>query len=61
MNALKDTFIERLNNANYDARKFKVEMYLKREDLYSMIIDDPPDPLTSEFKNKGRKARAIIY
>ena len=60
MNILKDTFIERLNNANYDVWKFKVEMYLQKEDLYSVIIDDPPDPLTSEFKNKDRKARAII-
>ena len=37
-----------------------VEMYLQKEDLYSVIIDDPPDPLTSEFKNKDRKGRAII-
>ena len=45
MNALKDTFIERLNNANYDVWKFKVEIYLQKEDLYSVIIDDPTPSL----------------
>lgn len=57
---LKDTVIEKLNANNYDVWKFRLGMYRRKEDLYNVIINDPRNPLTDDFRNKNRKARAII-
>lgn len=59
MSLLKDTVIEKLNFNNYDVWKFKVEMYLLKEDLYNIIINNTPNPLTDGFRNKNRKVGAI--
>lgn len=61
MSLLKDRVIEKLNSNNYDIWKFRVEMYLQKKDLYNVIINDPPNLLTDEFRNKNRKACMINF
>lgn len=56
----KESFsIEKLNSSNY-AVWFKIEMILMKEDLYSHITDNPPDPITAKLTKGDNKARAII-
>lgn len=60
MTILKDTVLEKLNSNNYDAWKFLVEIYLQKEDLFTVIDHEAPNPITDVFTRKNRKARAII-
>ena len=35
----------KLNNANYQTWKFKMELLLTKEKLWDVVTDDPPDPV----------------
>jgi len=52
--------IAKLNNTNYQTWKFKLELLLIKEDLWCTVSDDPPDPITVEWQNKDKRARASI-
>lgn len=52
--------IGKLNNSNYPTWKFKVELLLIKDDLWEVISEDQPDPITVEWQAKDRKARATI-
>lgn len=49
------------NPNNYDVWKFRTEMYLEKEDLYNVNINDPSDSMLVDFRNKNKKACAVIY
>lgn len=50
----------RLNNQNFAVWKMRMEMYLKREELWSVIKDDKPDPVTDDWTKSDEKALAMI-
>ena len=52
--------ITKLNNTNYQTWKFKLELLLTKEDLWETTTQDPPDPVTDDWRTKDRKARANI-
>ena len=52
--------IAKLNNENYQTWKFKAELLLIRDDPWSVVDDEQPDPVTAEWRGKDRKARATI-
>jgi len=52
--------ITKLNNENYEAWKFKLELLLMKEELWDTVHKEPPTPHTEEWKTKDRKARATI-
>ena len=52
--------IEKLNNDNYQIWSCKVELMLTSEDLWEVIIEDPPGELTTAWKKKDAKAKAKI-
>jgi len=52
--------IAKLNGNNYQTWKFKVELLLIKEDLWEVVSQDPPDPVTAAWRTKDRKARATI-
>ena len=54
------TTIVKLNNCKYQTWKFKVELLLMKEDLWEIITEDTPTPVTTEWKNKDGKTRATI-
>lgn len=54
--------ITKLNNENYQVWKYRIEMLLIKEDLWDVVIDEPPTEaaqLTKWMKRDG-KARAIM-
>jgi len=50
----------KLNNANYQTWKFKMELLLTKEKLWDVVSDDPPDPVTDEWSIKDKQERATI-
>lgn len=52
--------LTKLNNHNYQAWKFKMEMMLIRDELWHVISDPPPNPVTSDWTKADTKARATI-
>lgn len=61
MATAKDNFaIEKLSAKNYSTWKFKVEMLLTKEDLFHVITDDPPNPITDAWSKNDKKARVLI-
>lgn len=54
--------IVKLNNDNYDMWKFKIHMLLMKDDLWTVICDDPPTSNSDlvVWNRKDSKARAII-
>jgi len=50
----------KLNNANYQTWKFKMELLLTKEKLWNVVTDDPPDPVTDEWSIKAKQAQATI-
>jgi gag-polypeptide of LTR copia-type len=52
--------ITKLNNANYQMWKYKVELLLTREDTWDAVANDAPDPITAEWRAKDRRAWATI-
>lgn len=45
--------VPKLNNHNYQAWKFKMEMHLIREKTWKTISENPPNPMTVEHKCSG--------
>ena len=52
--------VVKLNNENYQLWKFKIEMLLIKEDLWTVINDDVPTTLTDAWTKKDNQARATI-
>jgi hypothetical protein len=52
--------IAKLNNSNYQTWKFKVELLLIKDDLWDVVVKDPPDEVSADWQSKDRKARATI-
>lgn len=54
------TQIVKLNSSNYSTWVFKMQMLLIKEDLYDVIENNPPDPLTEKWNKRDRQCRALI-
>lgn len=52
--------VPKLNNHNYQAWKFKMEMHLIREKTWKTISENPPNPVTGEWDEANTSARAAI-
>jgi len=52
--------IAKLDNSNYQTWKFKAEMLLTKDDLWNVISQEAPDPVTNEWRSKDSKSRATI-
>jgi transposase InsO family protein len=52
--------IAKLTNSNYQTWKFKVELLLIKDDLWDVVVKDPPDEVSADWQSKDRKARATI-
>lgn len=50
----------KLNNENFFIWKFRMEMLLKKEGLWSAVSIDPPDPVTEKWTMQDEMARATI-
>lgn len=57
--AMKYTFTK-LNNSNYFAWKFKMQLLLAKEKSWKVISDAAPSPVTEEWRNKDQLAYATI-
>lgn len=54
------TSVQKLDGENYSIWSQKLELLLIREELWEMIKDLPPNPVTSTWTKKNDKARATI-
>lgn len=52
--------ITKLNGSNYQIWKYKVELLLLKEELWSVVSEEPASEQNQEWKNKDGKARATI-
>ena len=52
--------ITKLNNGNYQIWKFKVELLLTKDDVWSAVSEAPPERISNEWRKKDEKARATI-
>ncbi|XP_062710258.1 copia protein isoform X1 [Aedes albopictus] len=54
--------LDRLNDTNWSTWRFRMELLLMREDLWTIVKDPKPDPVdvTSAWNRKDEKARALI-
>lgn len=52
--------LPKLNNHNFQSWKFKMEMMLVRDELWYVIADPTPNPITDAWKKADAKARATI-
>lgn len=59
MGTIKETQIIH-NTNNYSVWKFKIEMLFIEEELFELVTDESPTPITTEWQIKDRKACAII-
>lgn len=50
----------KLSQANWASWKQRMEWLLEKEDLWEVIRDAKPEPVTDEWKSRDRKARANI-
>ena len=50
----------KLKNTNYQVWKFKVKMLLIRDDTWSLVRDDTPDPVPDGWERKDEKAQCTI-
>lgn len=58
---MSDTLkIERLNSINYENWKYRVELYLVKEDLWEVIAEPTPEEPDAAWVKKDGKARATI-
>lgn len=60
MAGIKEIQVVKLNSNNFSIWKFKLEMLLIKEKLFEFVIDEPTNPITTEWQKKDRKARALI-
>ncbi|XP_055522919.1 uncharacterized protein LOC129717100 [Wyeomyia smithii] len=52
--------LPKLNNQNYQSWKFKIEMLLIRDELWHVISQPKPEPVTAAWTKADLKARATI-
>jgi len=52
--------VAKLNNSNYQIWKFKVKMLLIREDTWTVVQGDTPDPVPDDWQRKDEKAQCTI-
>lgn len=52
--------IAKLNSTNYQIWKFKVELLPIKEEVWEVVSEDAPDPVTPAWRTKDCKARATI-
>lgn len=52
--------ITKLGNSNYATWRFQMEMFLTREELWHVVDDDAPVPVTEAWTRADKKARATI-
>lgn len=50
----------RLGNQNYQTWKLRMEMLLKREDLWSVVADVKPEPVTAVWTRSDQKCHATV-
>lgn len=51
---------EKLNDNNFAVWKFKMELFLVKEELFSVVVEDKPGTPTADWTLKDGKARAMI-
>ena len=54
------TTVAKLNNTNYQVWKFKVKMLLIRDETWTVVRDDRPDPVPDGWDRKDEKAQCTI-
>ena len=52
--------VSKLNNSNYQIWKFKVKMLLIREEIWTVVQGDKPDPVPDDWQRKDEKAQCTI-
>src|SRR6218665_3698274 len=52
--------VGKLNNSNSQIWKFKVKMLLIREDTWTVVQGDTPDPVPDDWQRKDEKAQCTI-
>ncbi|CAI5797560.1 Retrovirus-related Pol polyprotein from transposon TNT 1-94 [Podarcis lilfordi] len=58
--AEKALVFPQLTDENYSLWSFRVEALLTSREVWTYVIDDPPDPVTNAWSKGDAKARAII-
>lgn len=58
--AEKQVLFPRLNNQNYSTWQLRMEMMLKRDELWFVVSDERPTPVTSAWTTADQKALANI-
>lgn len=49
-----------LTTANYSTWEFKIEIFLIKEDLFHVITEDQPNPMTGDWSKSDKNVRALI-
>lgn len=49
-----------LTIANYLTWEFKIEMLFIKEDLFHIITEDQPNPMTDDWSKRDKNVRALI-
>lgn len=52
--------VEKLDGTNYAVWKFRMELLLTKEELFSIVTDELPAERNAAWKTKDGKARALI-
>lgn len=52
--------VQKLNTNNYASGKFKTEISVIKEELFKVINDGAPTPITTDWLKKHQKGRVII-
>lgn len=56
MATIKETqIVEKLSSSNYSTWKFKLEILVIKEDLFELVTDEPPTPVTNDWQKKRQK------
>lgn len=53
-------FVDKLTNDNYDTWKYRMELLLMKNKVWSVIRDTAPAPVTEAWTEKDEEARALI-
>lgn len=53
-------FVDKLTNDNYDTWKYRMELLLMKNKVWSVIRDAAPAPVTEAWTEKDEEARALI-
>lgn len=61
MTEIKHTFaIDKLSDGNYAAWSFKMRLLLVKEEVWSVVAQNPPDPMTDAWTKNNNKALSTI-